>query len=97
MYIFGGYSYGAAPDSGLTKSAAKERMPAVEDTVREAASPWAQWRQYAAATPSGDALTAERLYNPAGPFLDWEMGLGMPFAGTYAPPIGLTAGFGGAG
>ncbi len=81
----------ATPDDNLAISLARMQNPDFESVVRVGPQHFRQWAAYSVQTDA--TLTIAKIYgDPRAPFLDWEMGLGTPFAGTYAPPIGLVAG-----
>jgi hypothetical protein len=82
MQIFGSFSYGA-PTLDLDRN----RAVAVESQERQGSPQFAYWQPY---TANGFRLTTEMLFRHSQPFLDWEMGLNSPFAGTYASPVGFS-------
>ncbi len=88
VIIGAGWSY--ATDELRLGADVESRGHSPEVPARKVGSPKHEaWRQYALAVAP---LSTKHIYHPSGTFLDWEMGLGMPFAGTYAPPVGLVAG-----
>jgi hypothetical protein len=84
---FASFSY-ATDNEAIRCANARSRALDAQLASRPGAQ-WDTWRQY---SPPGPVFSAQHLYNPAGPFLDWELGIITPYSGVYGDPLTLLGG-----